>query len=280
MIRAAALFVLCAGMQTFGEWRKHRSGEMAAALSFFAAVALAAVALIGLYAAGKIVPAELLRATTSGLSHVAGPSNGAALKALLQAAKHGSWVPLTAGTGLLLVAVFATAMQLQAAVNFIWDVRDPKEDRAASSVGKQLPTFVLMFVLAFVLMIILLVGAGLHALAFVTHAAPLFSTLVFQAGNDAGSIVVLTLLFVTMFGRLPPSRVPRKALWAGGFATAIMYERAQFFLALYLGSIDLRSIFAEVGIGLAVLVWLYYSAQVVLVGANLTKVLASRKVFQ
>ncbi|MEO6913562.1 MAG: YhjD/YihY/BrkB family envelope integrity protein, partial [Candidatus Baltobacteraceae bacterium] len=240
MIRTAASFVFSVAMETFHEWRKHRSGEMAAALSFFASIALAASILIGLYIAGTIVPVGVLKGATSGVSLAAGLHTGEALRFLLEAAKAGSWIPLAVGILLLLIAVFATAMQLQAAVNFIWDVRDPKEDRAASSVGKLIPTFALVFALSLVLMIILLVGAGLHALAFVTHAAPLFSTLLLQAANDVGSVVLLTLLFVSMFARLPPTRIPLKALWAGGFVTAVMYERAQFFLALYLSSIDVR----------------------------------------
>ncbi|HEY8296537.1 MAG TPA: YihY/virulence factor BrkB family protein [Candidatus Baltobacteraceae bacterium] len=277
MLRRLALLAIAIALATFREWRVHRSGEMAGALSFFASIALGALLLVALYVAGTIaVPDQLRDQTLVNVGHFTGSQNGHALTALLQAAKGASWIPLVAGTVLFTIAVLATAMQLQAALNFIWDVHDPKEDRAARSVGKSFPTFLLMFALSLVLLIILLVGAGLHALTVFTHALPLVVALSLQVVNVAGSIVVLTLLFVAMFARLPPTKIPRPTLWIGSLVTAIMYERAQFFLALYLGSIDVRSLYAIVGIVLAVLLWLYYSAQVVLVGANFTKVLAER----
>lgn len=275
MLAAFGMRAWTIGWETFLEWRRHRSGEMAGAMSFFASVALLALILILLYVIGTLAPQSIVHGASSNIGHFAGNQYGRALAKLLSGARHGSLIAPMVGGVLLLLSVFATAMQLQAALNFIWDLHDDKEDLAVHDVIGQVPTFLFMFGVSFVLIMVLLVGAGLEALMFVTHVVPFLNTAALQIGDFAASIVILTLLFVAMFSRLPPTSVSKAALWLGAAVTALMYERAQFFLALYLGSIHVSSLYADVGIGLAVLLWLYYSAQVVLVGANLTKVLST-----
>jgi membrane protein len=75
---------------------------------------------------------------------------------------------------------------------------------------------------------------------------------------------------------LPPVDIPWRKVWIGSFVSAVLYERGQFLLSLYLGQMDARSPFADVGALLAVLLWLYYSATVVLIGADFTKLLKER----
>lgn len=75
---------------------------------------------------------------------------------------------------------------------------------------------------------------------------------------------------------LPPVDIPWRKVWIASFISAVLYERGQFALSVYLSQMDARSPYADAGVLLAVMVWLYYSAQVVLVGADFTKVLKER----
>jgi membrane protein len=76
-----------------------------------------------------------------------------------------------------------------------------------------------------------------------------------------------------IFAYLPPVDIPWRKVWLGAFLSAVLYERGQFALSVYFGQMDATSPYADAGAVVAVLVWLYYSAQVVLIGADFTKVL-------
>jgi membrane protein len=84
---------------------------------------------------------------------------------------------------------------------------------------------------------------------------------------------VLTFVFLFIFAYLPPGDIAWRKVWIGAFISAVLYERGQFALSLYLGQMDARSPYADAGALVAVLIWLYYSASVVLIGADFTKVL-------
>lgn len=119
-------------------------------------------------------------------------------------------------------------------------------------------------------------GATVHALTSHTHHLPILRGLFYQALVVGVTIVVLTFVFLFIFAYLPPVDIPWRKVWIGSFVSAVLYERGQFLLSLYLGKMDARSPFADVGALLAVLIWLYFSAGIVLIGADFTKVLRER----
>ena len=119
-------------------------------------------------------------------------------------------------------------------------------------------------------------GGALHALTSHTHALPIFTGVLYQALDIGASIALLTCVFLFMFAYLPPAGISWRNVWLGSFISAVLYERGQFALALYLGQMEAQSPYADAGALLAVLLWLYYSAQVVLAGAIVTKVLKER----
>lgn len=129
---------------------------------------------------------------------------------------------------------------------------------------------------ALLLIVLLLAGATVHALTAHTHHLPLLRGVLYQALDVGVTIVVLTFVFLFIFAYLPPVDVPWRNVWIASFVSAVLYERGQFALSVYLGQMDARSPYADAGVLLAVLLWLYYSAQIVLVGADFTKALKER----
>ncbi len=266
--------------RTFAQWRDHRSAELASSLAFYGALALAGLALVGTYAAAMIVGAGAARAHVTGQTrHVAGAHNAQVVDVVLReaASRHDAWIALAVGILVFLVAVTATALQLQNSLDIIWDRKpeDHKKEPAQRS-SRHAPQFAGMYFLTLVLIFLLFAGATLHALTYHTHQLPALQGVAYQALDVGASIVVLTGVFLFMFAYLPPVDVPWRTVWVGAFLSAVLYERGQFALAVYLGSMDARSPYADAGALIAVLAWLYYSAQVVLVGADFTKALKAR----
>lgn len=259
---------------TASQWSKHRSAEMASSLAFYGAIALAGLGLVAVYVAAQVIGRGQAAAQTRGQTgHIAGPHNAQLVDTILHEAvtRHDTWIALVAGAIVFLLAVTATALQLQQMVDVIWEQRGAVKDAK-----KHAPQFAVIYVLALLLVVLLLVGATVHALTAHTHHLTLLRGMLYQALDVGVTIVVLTFIFLFIFAYLPPVEVPWRNVWVASFISAVLYERGQFALAFYLGQMDARSPYADAGALLAVLLWLYYSAQVVLVGADFTKVLKER----
>ncbi len=260
--------------RTGGQWREHRSAEMASSLAFYGALALAGLGLVAVYAAAQIVGRGHAAAQTRGQTgHVAGAHNAQVVDTILReaATRHDTWIALVAGAVAFVVAVTVTALQLQQALDVIWGARG-----AAKDAKRHAPQFAAIYVLTLVLVVLLFAGAAVHGLTAHTHHLPLLKGILYQALVIGVTIVVLTFVFLFIFAYLPPVDIPWRKVWLGAFISAVLYERGQFALSVYLGQMDARSPYADAGALLAVLVWLYYSASVVLIGADFTKVLKER----
>lgn len=260
--------------RTAAQWNRHRSSEMASSLAFYGAVAIAGLGLVALYAAARIAGGGPAHAQARGQAgHIAGAHNAQVVDTILRlaASRHDAWIALVIGVLLFLAAVVATAFQLQSMIDIIWEQRDAAKDAKAHA-----PQLLGVFVLALILMLLLIAGATVHALTSHTHHLPILRGLFYQALVVGVTIVVLTFVFLFIFAYLPPVDIPWRKVWIGSFVSAVLYERGQFLLSLYLGKMDARSPFADVGALLAVLIWLYFSAGIVLIGADFTKVLRER----
>lgn len=263
------------GKRTAQQWFAHRSAEMAASLAFYGAVAIAGLGLIAVYAAAKIVGRGPAAAQTRGQAgHIAGQHNAQFIDAVLReaATRHDAWIALVAGVVVFVAAVAATAFQLQQMLDVIWE----RQGGAKKHVERHALQFLAIYGLSFFLIVLLLAGAAVHALTSHTHHLDIIHGLLYQALVVAITIVLLTFVFLFIFAYLPPVDVPWRKVWISSFIGAVLYERGQFALSLYLGQMDAKSPYADAGALLAVLIWLYYSAQVVVIGADFTKVLKER----
>lgn len=272
-MRRLASYVWAFVKDSFAEWQTHRSAEMAASLAFYGALALAALALIAVYVA-SIVAVHPHAMVTGNTRHIAGVQNAQALETILRSAAraHYRWIALAIGVVMFVLAVAGTAFQVQRVLDSVWD----RKGGAVREAGGHALQFLGIYGLTLLLMILLFAGGAVHALTSHTHALPLLRGILYQ-GLDVGvSIVVLTFLFLFMFAYLPPVDIPWRGVWIASFVSAVLYERGQFALAVYIGEMNAKSPYADAGALLAVLVWLYYSAQVVVVGTIVTKVLKQR----
>ncbi len=257
--------------KTASQWRAHRSAELASSLAFYGALTLAGLSLIAVYAATKIIGRGSSAARAhSATGDVAGSHNAQVLDTVLREAsmRHDAWIALAVGVVMFCVGVALTAMQLQRMLNVIWEQRG-----AAKDAKKHAPQFAAIFLLALLLVVLLFAGAAVHGLTAHTHHLTPARGMLYQAAVVVVTIVLLTFVFLFIFAYLPPVDIPWRKVWIASFICAILYERGQFALSAYLGLMDAQSPYADAGVLLAVLLWLYYSAQVVLVGADFTRVL-------
>ena len=166
--------------------------------------------------------------------------------------------------------------ELQSALDRIWHV--PEKDKPSGIwvvLRARLLSFGLILGLAFLLMVSLVVSAGLAALG--TWAGGLLPgwELVLQGLNVFVSLSIATVLFAMIFKFMPTARIAWRDVWIGAAVTAILFEVGKLLIALYLGKSGVTESFAAAGSLVLLLAWVYYAAQIFLLGAEFTKVYAN-----
>jgi membrane protein len=160
-------------------------------------------------------------------------------------------------------------VQLKDALNTVWEVEDSKE----SGVWHFLRTYVLSFAaviaVGFLLLVSLMLTTAIAALGkFYANSIP---EALLQPVGFVASFAIVALLFALMFKYLPDAEVRWRDVWLGALVTGLLFELGKFLIGLYIGKQGLESSFGAAASLVVVLIWVYYSAQIVLMGAEFTR---------
>jgi membrane protein len=137
-------------------------------------------------------------------------------------------------------------------------------------------SFSLVLAIGFLLLVSLILSAALAAVGkYLSGVLPVPSALM-QGLNFALSFAVTTLLFALIFKVLPDVRIRWRDVWIGAAVTALLFSVGRFLIGLYLGRSSVSSAYGAAGSLVVVLIWIYYSAQILFLGAEFTQVYASR----
>ncbi len=248
---------------------------MGAALAYYTIFSIApllviSMGVVGLFF-GRAGSAEILDA----IGGVAGVHGAQAIRAMVEGAAsqpHAGFVATVIGVITLLVGASGVFGQLQESLNVIWDVRRPPDADWLLTIRRRLLSFGMVGVIAFLLLASLIATAALSAAGkFVLGAA---NGAAWQAVNSLVSLVVITGLFGLIFKVLPDARLPWRDALRGGFWTSLLFTAGKYLIGLYLGRTGIASAYGAVGSLVVLLLWVYYSAQTVLLGAELTRAYA------
>ena len=183
---------------------------------------------------------------------------------------------VTIGIVVLLFGASGVFGELQSALNTVWEVA-PKPGRGIWGVVKdRFFSFTLVVGVAFLLLVSLIVSTGLTWVGQVFEGALPGGALVWQVLNFVFSLAVVTGLFALMFKTLPDVHIAWRDVWVGAAVTAALFTLGKFGLGIYLGSAGVSSAYGAAGSIVALVIWVYYSSQVLLIGAEFTEVYASR----
>jgi membrane protein len=264
------------------EWSKHNAPRLGAALSFYTLLSLAPLLLVTVSVAGMIMGRD---AATSGvvgqLQTLGGVEAARAAEAVLsspRSAAHGILATLF-GLITLLFGASGVMVELRDALNYIWDVPPPDlcgMKRAWSFVKDRLFSFALVLSVGFLLVVSLAVSAWIAALgALSAHFLPVNEALLHTA-NLILSFVVITALFAAIYKFLPNARIEWHDVILGGAVTSVLFSLGKLGLGIYLGKAAFASAYGAAASIVALIVWVYYSAQIFFLGAEFTHVFAHR----
>ena len=261
-------------------WWDDDAPRLGASLAYYTLFAIAPVLLVATAIAGMVFGAEAVRGEIVGqLDQLIGNEGARAVQGLLEGASQRRTGILATVLGGLTFIVAATGafLELQCALNAIWRVKPKPGAYVRVFLLDRLRSFGLVVAIGFLLMVSLAVTAGLAALnGWLSRMSPSVP-LVWSAVNVLVSVVVATALFALLFRFLPDVRLHWRDVTTGAFVTAVLFTIGQQLIGLYLGQSGAASSYGVAGSVMILLLWVYYSCQIVLLGAEFTRVYAQRR---
>ena len=249
--------------------------SMGAALSFYTVFSLAPMLLLVISIAGLAFGREASQgAVIRQVAELIGAKGGEAVSAMLTSASAVGSGVLATVVGIVSFAIFATSafVELQDDLNIIWKAKRATYSSLLVLLRSRLVSLSLIVAIGFLLLVSLIVDAGISAAS--QYLSRYGLSVVLEGVNLGVTLGASTLLFALIYKVLPTAEIAWRDVWVGAVATALMFLIGKFLIGFYLGQSNLASTFGAAGSVITILLWVYYSSQIVLFGAEFTKAYA------
>ncbi len=267
--------------QTYAEFSKDKCFRLSAAVAYYAVFSLAPMLVIVIAAAGLFWGQEAASGALFGqIKGMVGEESAAAIQGMTQSAYKpgtGVWAAVI-GVAALLITSTTLFVQLQDALNEVFDVEPPQESGIWYFVRTRLLSFGLVLTVAFLLLVTLVVNAALAAFF------NMFSGMLGEGWAVAAhaiefgvSTLIVSLLFALIFKYLPDARLAWRDVWIGSLVTGVLFAIGRTAIGLYLGRSDLGAAYGSAAALVVILLWVNYAALILFVGAEFTQVWANRR---
>lgn len=261
--------------RTIAEWGDDRVSRLSASLAFYTVFSVAPLLVIVVVIGGMFFGKQATsRQVHDTLRQQVGPTIAEGVERLVQNAydrSSSTGVAAVLGVAVLLYAATNTFTELQAAMNQIWDV-EPRPGRFWWDLVKtRLVSFAMVLIVGLLLLLSFLLSA---ALAAVTHYLHIPAG--WRIAGAMVSFILSGLLFATIYKVLPDVKLGWGDVWTGAGITAVLFTLGKFLISLYLTRSSTSSLYGAAGSLAVLLLWVYYSAQVFFIGAEITQILAHR----
>jgi membrane protein len=265
--------------QAVAAWLADRASTMGAALAFYCAFSLAPLLMIVIAIAAAAFGADAARgAIVEQLSGIVGPVAAEAIQELLKAAKEPATGLFATVVGLVTLLVGATTVlvELQDDLDYIW--KAPARGGVVTMLRARLLSFLIILAIGFVLLVTQLLSGAVTAFGdYLTPYFPDVALRLLKVANFLFSLAIVTVLFAILYKWLPNVRIAWRDVWFGALATAVLFSIGRIAIGFYLGRSAIASAYGAAGTLVALLLWLYYSAQIFLLGAEFTAVHARQR---
>lgn len=249
--------------------------RLGASLAFYTLFAIGPILLIATAVTGAVFGRDAAQGEIIGqLERLIGSEGARAVQSMLAAAGRntsGGILATVMGTLTLIVGATGAFLELQAALNVIWRVKPKPGFSIKTFFGNRLRSFGLVLGVGFLLLVSLVVSAGLAA--FGRWLGGLDGLVLLWNGVDlVVSLCVFTVMFAALYRFLPDVKLRWRDVWMGAFATALLFSIGKSLIGLYLGQSSMASSYGPAGSVIVLLLWVYYSSQIVLFGAEFTRI--------
>ncbi|MDJ0694610.1 YihY/virulence factor BrkB family protein [Mastigocoleus sp. MO_188.B34] len=264
---------------TFTHWKEDNASRIAAALAFYTSFSLAPVLVIVIAIVGLVFGQQAAQGRIiDELQGLVGKEAASVIQLMIQNTQDsGSGIVATiTSLALLLFGASGFFNQLQDALNTIWRVK-PKPNRGVIAIIKDRFLSLLMVMgVGFLLLVSLVISAVLTAVGNIFDSLLQDFIFLWQLLNFLISFGVVTLLFAMIYKILPDVKIAWSDVWIGAVITSVLFALGKSIISIYIGNTSVGSTYGAAGSLVVMLLWIYYSAQILLFGAEFTQVYANR----
>ncbi len=249
-----------------------------AAMAFYAATSLAPIVLIVVAIAGLVFGHDAAQlALSAQISGLMGPESADLLQTALESASsklYGTWAAVI-GLVTLLVAASGVFGEMQQSLNTIWRV-EPQGNSLSRLVRARAASLGLVASLGFLLLVSLIASAAISALGNLINAHLPFGTIILSMINAVVSFALISLMFASIYKVLPDRRLEWRDVGIGAVVTAALFTLGKSLIGWYIGTSAIASSYGAAGGLLVILLWVYYSSEIFLFGAEFTRAYSVR----
>jgi membrane protein len=264
--------------QTIDEWQRDEAPRMGASLAYYALFSLAPLLVIVIAIIGFVYKGDTVGQIQTQVQSLVGADAAKTIAtAIHNAGTFGHGIIATI-VSFVVLSLGATGVfsELHTAMNRIWKVRRREYGFIVGVVKDKVASFTMVLGIAFLLLISMIVSAVLSALTtYFSYLVP-GANFLWHIADLIVSFGVVTLLFALLFRFVPDERVTWRDVWIGAVATALLFDIGKFLIGFYIGETSVGSMFGAAGSVVVILAWVYYSSQLVFLGAEFTHVYAKR----
>ena len=258
--------------QTGSSWIEHKAPRMGAALAYYTAFSLAPLLVI-LFSVASLIwthKGEAAQAITDKFTNLIGSQAGDAVQGILAHAaspRTASWATVISVV-ILLFSSSSAFVEMQDALNQIWDV-PPKKQAFLAMIKDRALSFAMVSILGCLMLASLITSAVIRALQklLVGH----FPAFGWDAANETVSFLVFTTLFAAIFRILPDVPLSWRDVLPGAVFSTVLFTIGKLLLAWYIGFSSTFTAYGAAGSFAIILLWVYYSAQILYLGAEFTR---------
>jgi membrane protein len=265
--------------QAATEWSSDNAPRLGAALSYYTIFSIAPVLIVVIAVAGMFLGAQAAQGEIARqLGTMIGPEAAKTIQdAVAKASAHRSGtIASIIGIATLLVGASGVMLELQGALNTVWKVLPKPGANITRFLRARVLALGLVLSFGFILLVSMVASAGLEVLSKWMGGYLPGWVILGYALNYGVSIAVVAAFFALLFKVLPDATVAWKDVWVGAFITSVLFHLGKYGIALYIGRASVASTFGAAGSLAVLLVWIYYSSQILLFGAELTRAYADR----
>jgi membrane protein len=265
--------------RTVASWAADYAQSMGAALAFYTLFSIAPLLLIVIAVAGYFFGADAARGGISAeLSGLVGADGARAIQQLIASANEPFRRSVAAGIGIVVFLVGATSVfnELQDSLNRIW--RAPRTSGSSGLLGivrARLLSIGLILAIAFLLIVSLVISTAITQMARWWGPTQGARHVLAQVANFGITFALITVMFALIYKVVPRRSMPWRDVWRGAGVTSLLFAAGKLLIGIYLGHSGVVTAFGGLGSLAVFLLWVYYSAQIFLLGAEYTWVISN-----
>jgi membrane protein len=263
---------------TISLFRKHDTSTLGSSLSYFMIFSIAPMLIIVISVTGTILgPDAATGALKQQIQNLLGSGTAQQLQDMVKAAYQPgkNWIATTLSIVLLITGAIGVFDQLRSSLNIIWDVKPGAKKPFLHYLLNRLFSFGMIACLAFLLLVSLVIHAGIAALSgYLDRLLPHFSKLLLTFVEIIISFGITSTLFAFIYKFMSDIKIKWKVVWWGALFTAVLFAIGKYLIGFYISKSNLASTYGTASSIIVVLVWVFYSSQIVFFGAEFTRALA------